>query len=83
MASPWVALLAVYDPRAPLITYGLSALVAGILVCLLISKVYIIFQTFIFVFDFFKKAFFLPETHKKKIPDTVEESENLKLSCFT
>ena len=55
MASTWVALLATYNPQAPLITFGLSAFIAGAL------------------------AFFLPETNKKKIPDTIEESEHFKL----
>jgi hypothetical protein len=55
MASSWVALLGTYHPHAPLITFGLSAFIAG------------------------ASAFLLPETNKKKVPDTIEESEHFKL----
>lgn len=57
MVAPYVGSLGKYvDPVLPIVIFGLTAFIAGIL------------------------ALFLPETQGKKLPDTIEEGEDMKIS---
>ena len=77
MITPYVAELAVYEPRAPIVFFGAIALLARQdLVQIRISKdteqqVFILFWRFVCSF----LVTFLPETANQKLPDTLAEGE--------